>query len=190
MFPSDCLDLCPFIRHHGQDFYYSISRSTLTRTFTFGSTKLVYGQLTPLELGLMLPGSLSFNELMGFKRQTFRTRVYSHNHYTRGSRFPRNEYLPCSKVLRQEAELQLELLHQRDGEVHGAPALAAFHRLEVVIVALAASVVKHVAGAVRGLKVVPRIGKCALDRFYKCIKLQIRLVGKWWQQICAPYKMI
>ncbi len=63
--------------------------------------------------------------------------------------------LLCSDVLGQEAELQLELLHQRDREVHGAPAFAAFHGLEVVLVALAPAVVEHVAGTVRRLEVVP-----------------------------------
>jgi uncharacterized membrane protein len=66
-----------------------------------------------------------------------------------------NQALLCSDVLGQEAELQLELLHQRDREVHGAPAFATFHGLEVVLVALAPAVVEHVAGAVRRLEVVP-----------------------------------
>ena len=60
-----------------------------------------------------------------------------------------------SHVLGQEAELELELLDQRNGEVDGAAALAALQGLEVVLVALAAAVVEHVAGAVGWLEVVP-----------------------------------
>ena len=60
-----------------------------------------------------------------------------------------------SHVLGQETELELELLDQRNGEVDGAAALAALQGLEVVLVALAAAVVEHVAGAVGWLEVVP-----------------------------------
>jgi hypothetical protein len=51
-------------------------------------------------------------------------------------------------VLREEAELELELLDDGNGEVDGAPRLAALHRLEVVLVALAAAVIEEAAGTI------------------------------------------
>jgi hypothetical protein len=53
-------------------------------------------------------------------------------------------------------------LNDRNGEVNGAPALAAVHRLEVVLVALAPAVVEHVARPVRRFEVISEKGKVML----------------------------
>ena len=62
--------------------------------------------------------------------------------------------LLSTDVLGEEAKLKLELLDNGDGEIDGAPRLAALHRLEVVLVTLAAAVVEKATGAVRWFKVI------------------------------------
>jgi len=62
--------------------------------------------------------------------------------------------LLSTDVLGEEAELELKLLNNGNGEIDGAPRLAALHRLEVVLVALATAVVEEAARAVRRFEVI------------------------------------